>query len=251
MGLNKAEDWNAKWISDGTGGAGVSEGSYNHFWYVRKSESLETVKTVAAAYAYIAGLQDYDLYVSDMEIGRGQSFDYASESRYQGWDITDAVKKDTSNIAVGALVRTYGGGQGRAAVDAGFLGHINIFYTDGTVQTIVTDSDWKVSGSTPYWDKVKRNGEGDFVEKYRAADAQDKFSTAGFNNSSWSAATEIISPIDAPIAELSKPTSYIVHPVEVTKLTDGTTIADFGRVIPARPHVEFTNGTSGTEWSVC
>ena len=61
-------------------------------------------------------MQDYDLYVNDTEIGRGQSFDYASESRYQGWDITDAVKKDSANVTVGALVRTYGGGQGRAAV---------------------------------------------------------------------------------------------------------------------------------------
>ncbi len=250
-GLRSADEWNAKWISDGSGGAEANVGTYDHYWYVGTSTRLNG--NVKAAYAYISGLQDYDLYVNDTEIGRGQSFDYASESRYQGWDITDAVKKDENQINVGALIRTYGGGQGRAAVDAGFLAHINIFYTDGTVQTVVTDNTWKVSGNTPFAaGRTKRNGEGDFVEKYDAQKAIN-FTGNNFDDSSWTAATEITAdkiPTDTPIAELSKPTAEIVNPVSVTRLSDGTTIADFGKVIPARPHIEFANGTAGTQIAI-
>ena len=246
-------DWDgAEWISDGTTGAEKAEGTYNHFWYVRKSDTLDSGKTVKKATAYISGLQDYDLYVNDTEIGRGQSFDYASESRYQGWDITDAVKKDSANVTVGALVRTYGGGQGRAAVNAGFLGYINVFYTDGTVKTIKTDNTWKVSKSVPFSGTTKRNGEGDFVENYNAQNAQEGFTLASYNDSAWTAASDrtVDEEITKPIAELSKPTDYVVHPVSVTKLTDGTTVADFGKVIPARPMITFVNGTAGKQLTI-
>ena len=245
-------DWDgAKWISDGTGGATASEGTYNHFWYVRKSDTLDSSKTVKKATAYISGLQDYDLYVNDTEIGRGQSFDYASESRYQGWDITDAVQSVSDTITVGALVRTYGGGQGRAAVNAGFLGYINIFYTDGTVKTIKTDNTWKVSKSVPFSGTTKRNGEGDFVENYNASAAQNGFTLASFDDSAWSAASDrtVDEEITKPIPELSKPTAELVKPVEVYTV-NGTTIADFGVVIPARPVITFKNGTAGTSVTI-
>ncbi|MGM9936027.1 MAG: family 78 glycoside hydrolase catalytic domain, partial [Candidatus Ornithomonoglobus sp.] len=245
------ESWDADWISDGTGGAAVTQGKYNHFWYVRGSGTLENGKTIAKAMGYFAGCQDYDLYINGEEIGRGQSFDYASETRYQGWDITEAVKKDSNTLTAGAIVRTYGPGQGRAATDAAFIGRINVYYTDGTSSVITTSSDWTVSTSVPFSGTTTRNGEGDFVEKYNAANAQDGFSTDDFDAAGWTPAvvlgTNTTSEITSITPELSKPTSYEVHPVSVTVLDDGTTVADFGTVIPARPCIVFKNGTAGRE----
>lgn len=246
-GLCNMTEWDAVWISDGTTGAEKSEGTYNHFWYARKSDTLDSSKTVKKAYAYISGLQDYDLYVNGTEIGRGQSFDYASESRYQGWDITDAAMGSDSSVTVGALIRTYGGGQGRAAVNAGLLGHIKIYYTDGTEQSITTDKTWQVSQTVPISGTAKRNGEGDFVENYDALNEQAEFSQSSFNASAWDFASDRVvdEEIISPTAELSKPTSYEVTPESITVLPDGTTIADFGKVIPARPMIVFKNGSAG------
>lgn len=64
---------------------------------------------------------------------------------------------------MGALIRTYGGGQGRAAVNDGLLGHIKIYYTDGTAQTITTDKTWQVSQSVPFSGTEERNSEGDIT----------------------------------------------------------------------------------------
>ncbi len=242
----KNDNWNASWISSGETGA-------NHYWYARYEKSLDSAKTVASVMAYFAGTHDYELNVNGEYIGRGQSFDYAGETRYQGWNITDSVN-NSNEIAIGLLNRYYGGGQGRAASKEALLGHINIYYTDGTKDTIVTNGDWKVSTSVPLGGSTKRNGEGDFVEEYNAQNAQEKFSQSGFDASGWSAATVIGAHPTADftnvIPELSKPTDYIVKPVSVTKLSSGVTVADFGKVIPARPQIVFKNGTAGRQLTI-
>lgn len=241
----KNDNWGASWISSG-------ETSANHYWYARYEKSLDSAKTVASVMAYFACAHDYELNVNGEYIGRGQSFDYASETRYQGWDITDKVKDNT--LVIGLLNRYYGGGQGRAASKEALLGHINIYYTDGTTDTIVTNGDWKVSTSVPFGGMTKRNGEGDFVEEYNAQNAQREFSESGFDASGWSAASVIgmhpTSDFTNVIPELSKPTDYIVKPVSVAKLANGITVADFGKVIPARPQIVFKNGAADRQLTI-
>lgn len=251
------ENWDAAWISDNSGGSDATAGTLNHFWYVRGEGSLDSEKEIAKAVGYFAGAQDYDLYINGEEIGRGQTFDYASESRYQGWDITDAVKRNPSKLTAGALVRTYGPGQGRAAADAGFIGRINVYYTDGTSTVITTNPDWKVKTADAYSGTQYRDlgindakwSEGDFIENYDARKAVD-FTAAEFDASDWTAAEILISNNLALQPELSKPTAELVKPISVTKLPDGTTVADFGTVIPARPSVVFANGTAGRKVTV-
>ena len=247
------EDWDASWISDGSGGASASTGKHNHYWYTRYEEALDSSKTVKKATAYFAAVHDYALYINGVEIGRGQNFDHASETRYQGWDVTDAVKSDDT-LAVGALVRTYGPGQGRVAGDAGILGQINVYYTDGTVQTVSTNADWKVSKTTPFSGTTRRNGEGEFVEYYDAQAEQVGFATADFDDSAWTTSTVTgahpTGTMTAVLPELSCPTSDVVYPVSVTTLSDGTTVADFGAVIPARPQIIFKNGVAGNKYTI-
>lgn len=239
------DKWGAEWISSGRTGA-------NHYWYARYEKQLDTSKTIASVNAYFACAHDYELNVNGEYVGRGQSFDYASETRYQGWDITDKVKD--GRLVIGLLNRYYGGGQGRAESREALLGHINIYYADGTKDTIVTDGNWKTSTVVPLSGSTKRNGEGDFVEEYNAQNVQEKFSEFGFDDSQWTAAAVIgahpTSEFTNVSPELSKPTDYIVKPVSVTKLANGSTIADFGMVIPARPQIAFKNGTAGKQLSI-
>ncbi len=238
-GLDTA-DWGASWICSGGSGS-------NHYWYSRYEMELDSTKTVAKALAYFAGVHDYELNVNGTYIGRGQSFDYASETRYQGWDVTDAI--DGQTLVIGLMNRYYGGGQGRAESREALLGHINIYYTDGSSDTIVTDADWLVSEAVPLSGSSKRNSEGDFVEEYDARAEQTGYSEPGFDASGWNGAYVIgAHPTDeftSVTAELSRITDYIVKPVSVTKLEDGTVVADFGTIIPARPVIDFQNGVEG------
>lgn len=244
-GLETA-DWGAKWIHSGTK-------SSNHYWYARYEAALDQGKTVKKVLAYFAGTHDYELNINGQYIGRGQSFDYASETHYQGWDITSAVE-NSATLTAGLLNRWYGAGQGRAAEEEGLLGHIAVYYTDGTMQTIVTNEDWKVLDSTPLSGSTKRNGEGDFVEEYDARKAQEDFSRAGFDISSWNAAAITGAHPTASKtqvrAELSHPTDTLVYPVSVVTLSDGTTVADFGEVIPARPSIMFEHGKAGSRYTI-
>lgn len=238
--------WESSWISSGSTGD-------NHYWYARYEKLLDGTKEIKSVMAYFAGIHDYELNVNGTYIGRGQSFDYAEETRYQGWDVTSSVK-DSDKIAIGLLNRYYGAGQGRAESREALLGHINIYYTDGTKDIIVTNGDWKVSTDTPISGSTKRNGEGDFVEEYNAQNIQVGFSEIGFDDSSWKAASVIGSHPTAEftnvIPELAKTTDYIINPVSVTKLSNGITVADFGQVIPARPVITFENGTDGNDITI-
>ncbi len=238
------DEWNASWISAGASGKNI-------FRYMRKQTELDRGKTVAKVLAYVACCHDYELNVNGKRIGRGQSFDYIDHTDYQGWDITDTVKED-SDITIGIVARWYGGGQGRATGQAGLMAKINVLYTDGTVQTIVTDDTWKTS-STPFFNgnkPVVRNSEGDFVEQYDARLEKSGWNEKDYDDSSWNTVTVLGEhPIEDSFsnvdAELGHVTEIPIKPESVEKLSDGSTLVDFGRVLPLRLSVHFKNGTDG------
>lgn len=251
MGISN-NNWDAMWIK--AADIGNSKNIFRHF---RKETNLGDGKTVAKALAYVACCHDYELNVNGVRIGRGQSFDYLDKTDYQGWDITDAVKGN-NDIAIGITARWYGGGQGRYEGTPGLLGKIKIYYTDGTEQSIVTDRTWKTS-STPFGNggskPVKRNSEGDFTEVYNAMDEKEGWTNVGYDDSTWTAALEIgAHPIANSFSyvepELGHVTEYDMKPVSVKTLGDGSTVADFGKVIPARFAVSFNNGKAGTELKI-
>lgn len=240
------DSWNASWI------APANAKGKNIFWHTRKEQPLAEGKAVTRALAYVAGCHDYELNINGVRLGRGQSFDYPDMTDYQAWDITEAVG-GSSSIAVGILARWYGGGQGRAPGQIGLLAHIKLFYEDGTTEVIATDDTWKTAAA-PFYGETARNGEGDFVEKYDAQKQQENWTRTGYNDSAWTQAAELGVHPSAPFthveAELGHVTEYEVKPVSVHKIADGSTVADFGKVIPARLLIHFENGTAGNELAI-
>ena len=219
----------------------------NLYWYARTEQPLEEGKTPVRALAYMAAAHDYELSVNGTRIGRGQSFDYSSETHYQGWDITQALD-GSGTIAVGVLARWYGNGQGRAGGTQGLLGQIVVYYDDGSTQVISTGSDW-VAEEAPLSGSTKRNGEGDFVEEYDARKAIADYSAVGLDDSGWMPVHVLgahpTNPFTNVQPELSHVTEETMSPVSVETLSDGTTLVDFGRVIPARLSVDFKDGVAG------
>ena len=229
------------------GGAVPATGS-NMYWYTRTEQKLEEGKEPVKALAYMASSHDYELSINGTRIGRGQSLDYSDETHYQGWDITKALGDDDT-ISVGVLDRWYSKGQGRAASTQGLLGEIVIYYNDGSYQTISTGEDW-VAEEAPLSGSSKRNGEGDFIEEYDARKAIDNYSEVGFDDSSWKPVYVLGEHPTDPFTNVNPELGHVteeenVKPETITTLEDGTTIVDFGRVIPARLSINFANGTAG------
>ena len=244
-----SDDFSNGPVNWGTSGALNADNSY---WYSRKEVALAADKEVKRAVAYVSGSQDYELSVNGVRIGRAQTYDYPGETRYQGWDITDAVKGQDA-AAIGVLTSYFGGAQGRAVSKPGLLGKFVIYYTDGTSQTVVTDETW-LTHATGYSNLGARNGEGDEIEYCDARLMLSGWTEVGYDTTDW--ANVIVHGAHPTttfynlIPEVGHVAETRVSAVSVTRLEDGTTVADFGKIIPARIMIHFPDGVAGTEITV-
>ena len=244
-----ADDFSNGPINWGTSGALNADNSY---WYNRKEVKLEAGKEVKKAVAHVSGSQDYELNVNGVRIGRAQTYDYPGETKYQGWDITDAVKgKDT--LTVGVLASYFGGAQGRAVSKPGLLGRFTVYYTDGTAQTVVTDESW-LTHDTAYSNLGARNSEGDEIEYCDARLMLSGWAEADYDTTGWlpvivhgAHPTTTFYDLQPEIGHVAE---TLVSAVSVTKLADGTTVADFGKIIPARIIIHFPDGVAGTQLTI-
>ena len=249
------DSWGAEWIIglvDGTADTRAPLTEDNCYWYNRKEASLLGDKQVKRALAYVAVSQEYELFVGGQRIGKAETYDYLGETKYQGWDITDAVSgKD--KVTFGIFAGYFGGGQGRAITTPGLIAKFIIYYTDSTVQTVVTDGSW-LTHSTGYSNLGPRNSEGDEIECCDARLVLSGWYNDGFDTSDWAPVYVLgahpTSDFTSLEAELGHVTETRVSCVGVTTLADGTTVADFGRVIPATVIIHFPKGKAGTRLTI-
>ncbi|MCL2508835.1 MAG: glycoside hydrolase family 78 protein [Oscillospiraceae bacterium] len=238
-------DWNADWLQ-----LDDPPKKRSFYWYARTQKPLAAGKKPVRALAYFCMQHEYDLYVNGRRFGRGQCFDYRGEQRYQGWDITQALPPDGADITLALTCRWFNSGQGRDAHVQGLLGHIAVYYDDSSKQVIATDSSWLTSALTPFTPcSRKRNNEGDTIERYDARNEHPGWADPNCDTAGWKAPRVLGAHPNETFphltAELGHVTEETARPVSVKKLPGGDTLADFGRVIPARPGVRFTNGRAG------
>ena len=156
-------------------------------------------------------------------------------------------------MAIGILTSYFGGAQGRAVSKPGLLGKFVVYYADGTSDTVVTDGTW-LTHDTGYSNVGARNGEGDEIEHCDARLMLEGWADSGYNTDGWvpvivhgAHPTTTFYNIQPEIGHVEETK---VSPVNVKKLSDGTTVVDFGKVIPARLIVHFPSGVAGTEITI-
>ncbi|MDT9592111.1 family 78 glycoside hydrolase catalytic domain [Nocardioides zeae] len=218
-------------------------------WSLLRTDVELADKEIVRARSYVAGSHTYELLIDGERADRGQSFSHPGEGYYQAADITDLVQGRTE-IGLGAVLHWYSGGQGRPAGAPGLLARIVVEYADGSEQVVVTDDSWRTRRG-PYTQAGARNGEGDFVEHYdaTAAAAIGEWTAHGYDDSAWAPAQELgahpVAPFTALTGQESRITETVVHPEQILVADDGTAVADFGVVVPARPAVDFDAGEQG------
>jgi len=255
--------------SDWDGAAWIKRPSTeaDDYTLVRKQVDISS-SPVTRARAYTSAFHQYRLYLDGTEVDDGPAFGYArsggqarGEGYYQATDVTKQVRAGDP-LAIGAIYHWYGSGQGRPATSAssslnerGFLLKLVVDHADGTRQTIVTDGSWRVRRASQ-WETgaPRRNSDaGDYTERIDGRAEPIGWNTVGYDDSAapWQAATLVGPHPNATVDHLTgqepRLAKSLRRPVSVTTLDDGSVVADFGVVMPARPTLHFTDGVAGRQ----
>lgn len=206
---------------------------------------------IVRARTYLSASHIAELYLDGERADRMTNYGYPGEGYYQAADVTDLVTAG-EELSLGAMLHWFSSGQGRAAAEPGLLLRLVVEYADGQEFVVTSDGSWKVRRG-PYDLKGTRNGEGLYIEHLRGdqAAAIGDWKALGYDDSTWADAVVIGRHPTAPFTTLAgqqtRLTETVVRPERILTAEDGTPVADFGVVIPARPSIHFENGVAGRE----
>jgi alpha-L-rhamnosidase len=234
MGLLKPGDpgaigWKANWIEPVQDTARSMPALM-----VRKNFSVK--KKIAGARVYVTSHGLYELYLNGKKVG-DEVFtpgwtSYQKRLQYQVYDITKLLQQ--GNNAIGAML---GDGWYRGSLawennwgiwgkKLGLLCQLQVQYTDGTGETVITDGDWKGTQDGP----VIINGIYD-GESYDARKEMQGWANAGFDDSKWKTVNVIDYSKNNLLAVQTVPVRRIqeLKPIKIFKTPKGILVADMGQ----------------------
>ncbi|MBK6936897.1 MAG: family 78 glycoside hydrolase catalytic domain [Chitinophagaceae bacterium] len=236
-GLLNESDWNAKWIGYYKASVwdSISQWSRLSARYLRKEfASNETVKR---ATVYVSGLGMYELYINGKKIGdqvlAPNPTDYRKSYFYNTHDVTQQVKAGSNAIATilgnGRFFTMRQNYKTQKHNTFGFpklLLQLEIEYSNGTKQVIVSDESWKLNVDGP----IRTNNEYD-GEEYDAAKEFNGWMIAGYNDSKWMQPELVQAPAGKITAQMSEPMKVMrtITPLSIKSISGGRYIIDMGQ----------------------
>ena len=241
-GLRDA-DWKADWIWRETA---LQPGQYT---YARKELSLGASPIVRAR-AYVAGDQQYELYVNGTRAGKGQAYCYPDAQYYETLDVTSLLAAGQSN-AIALIYSWQGATKGHPAGHPGCIVQISVLHQDGSTEVVTTNGTWRVRAGA-WLPGTQRDLEGDnvdYTENILGPAIPTGWDGPGYDDSGWTPASVLVSAGVKPWTHLvSVRTRIVEQPVPAATLTTlptGAVVADFGQVYAAVPTVTFHDGAAG------
>ncbi len=253
MGLLNLSDWKGEWIGlDKDVGSDNSNDEFHRLSARMLRKEFEINKTVKSAQAYICGMGLFECYINGKKVGdqvlAPALSQYNKRAYYMTFDVTNYLK-DNEN-AVGVIL-----GNGRffaprrtlpvQTVNYGYpklLFQMRILYSDGTVDYIVSNQDWKLTANGP----IRANNEYD-GEEYDARMEMNGWNEPGFDDHKWMKA-EIVQPASPQLsAQMNEPIRVTgdIKPVSMTEWKPGTFIFDMGQNMVGWVRLKVT-GQAGT-----
>lgn len=225
MGLLSENNWKGRWIGYDKAFPWDSETTWSRLSarYLRKEFKL--TKKVKQATVHIAGLGMYELYINGQKVGdqvlAPAPTDYRKTVLYNSFNVTSLLKM---NNAIGVTLgngRFYTMRQNYKPYKIPTFGYpklrlnLVVEYTDGSVETIASDTSWKLTADGP----VRSNNEYD-GEEYDARKELKGWTIVGYNDSTWLPAQRVSLPtgtLRAAMAPNMKVQEH-VKPVSMKKL---------------------------------
>ena len=207
--------------------------------------TIELTGEVRRARLYMAANHHAQVSIAGVDCLSVTSFGYPGEGYYDAADVTEvlAAQPQEAPVPLTALLHWYGPGQGRAAGLPGLLARLSVQYADGRREVFGSGAAWS-AGEAPYRQSGYRNDEGDPVEHLdgeaaASLNAGEDLRAAILCGRHPSSDFPRLHPRRTSLAE------EFVAPREFLTADDGTLVADFGQVLPARPEVDFLDGIPG------
>ena len=234
MALLNDSDWKAAWIGEDSisNSNETAEGNTRlAARYLRKS--FESKTSVKRAALYISGLGSYEAYLNGKRVSEDifapMPSWYPERVYYNVYDVTSLLQQGQNTVGVKLGNGRYFGMRQSETMMFGLprlLAQLEIEYTDGSTDVVVSDKSWKVTSRGP----IVANNEFD-GEEYDARLELTGWETANYDDANWKAADIMDTPAGKLTAQ-PNPNMQIqdeVSPIKITKLTDGKYILDMGQ----------------------
>ena len=200
--------------------------------YLRRSLAL--TKSVQSARLYVTALGSYRVVLNGNGVGDGvltpEFTDYRKRVVYQTYDVTKLLVNGNNVIAALLGDGWYGSpltwdGTHFFAPPLRFQAQLELDYSDGTHQTVVSDESWKAAKSPIVRSEIYAG------ELYDARLKQAGWDTASFDASRWTAAVVADAPSITVSSQIAAPVHTIatLNPKQVTQPATGTYIFDMGQ----------------------
>lgn len=237
VGLLNDSDRSAQWIGLDKSFPWDSETQWSRLSarYLRKD--FTSSKTVKSAKVYISGLGLYELYINGNIVGNQvlapTPTDYNKSVKYNTFDVTSYLQNGKNTI--GTILgngRFYNMRQDFKPHKIKTFGYpkmllqLEIEYTDGSKQTVVSDDTWKITSDGP----IRSNNDFD-GEEYDATKELGKWNLPGYNDSKWLKAESVKAPAGTLSAQMNDNMKVMaeIKPLSIKAVTPDTFIVDMGQ----------------------
>ncbi|HLO59147.1 MAG TPA: family 78 glycoside hydrolase catalytic domain [Bacteroidales bacterium] len=244
-GFFKPGDWKAKWIIPG-----YEEPALRPSPMMRKQFNVS--KKVASAYAFITSHGLYEAFINGQRVGDewltpGWT-SYKKRLQYQVYDVTSMVTNGNNAIGVMLANGWYRGIIGYMnnlnyyGKDIALLMQIDITYTDGTTESIISDGSWKSSTGEITYSEIYN---GEINDARLSKPGWDK---PGYNDAQWFPVKEANLDMNALIATWNEPVKQheTFVPVKIFRTPAGEQVIDFGQNLVGWVEMKAT-GSEGTK----
>ena len=240
MGLLTPKEWCAQWLNDGK-----MNPTHDEDFYKEDSEPLfrcefAVKKPIKRARLYISGLGYYETTLNGSRVGN-HVLDpgwtrYSERVLYSTYDVTSQLSSGLNCIGVKLgngwynplPLRMWGTYNLRDHMPVGrprFIAQLDLEYTDGRLETIVSDTGWKVNDGPVSFNSIYLG------EIYDARKELRGWDLAGFDDSKWRTpfvATEKLGPLYSQAQPPIRITKSL-YPLALTEPLPGVYIFDMGQ----------------------
>jgi alpha-L-rhamnosidase len=244
--IMNSSEWSAQWITDN------NDKDFKPSPLFRKS--FITAKQVKKARAYITGVGYYEFFLNGQRVGNNMldpgytHFD--KRILYSSYDITTLLKNG-ENVAATVL------GNGWFNIQSLAVWHfekarwrnrpqmicqLRIEYSDGTIETVNSDSSWKTNTGAYLFNNLYSG------DTYDPRLEEANWKTSGFDDSKWSEARTVKEPAPLLISQAMPPIgiSNEIVPISVKAFGDKLYVFDMGVNISGVVRLK-VNGPAGAK----
>ena len=250
-----SSDWKAQWIGDGSQAPANDIDFYRDEPAPMFRKTFSVKKSIASARLYITGLGYYEAYINGDKVGDRMLdpgwTNYGKQTLYSVYDVSAMIRQNDN--AIGAIL-----GNGfynprpmkifvplREFLYIGrpcLLAQLRITYTDGSVETIVTDNSWETAPSAIMRNDVYTG------EHYDARMETPGWDTPAFSDRHWKQASLAVAPSGELTAQIQPPIriTKTLRPTRMTECRPGIFVFDMGQNFAGAVRIR-VQGPKGTK----